>query len=231
LPGGLTALTYLDISESPLNDITLPADLGQLATLRLSQNKLSGLILPAGLTNLTGLNLSGNQLTNVVLPSDLARLDSLNLNGNELSNLILPSGLASLTGLFFVGNQLTSVTLPPDMRQLSALGFLANPLTSVVLSEELAGGNLAETVASLQNQGTSVFTYPLTVRLIRLRQLLGAFQFAVTGPPGAYVVLASSDLATWSELGVATNQLGVIVFTDLTADLSAQKFYRVRSSN
>ena len=71
-----------------------------------------------------------------------------------------------------------------------------------------------------------MFPYPLTVQLIRLRQPIGAFQFGVTGPPGVYAVLASTDLAVWSEWGAVTNSLGAILFTDVAAHLSPQKFYR-----
>ena len=113
------------------------------------------------------------------------------------------------------------------MTQLIGLGFLANPLATFVLPETLAATNLAGDVAALQSQGVAVFTYPRTVRLIRLRQPIGAFQFAVTGPPGAYAILGSTDLAGWSVVGTVDNPLGAIVFTDVTAHLSPQKFYRV----
>jgi formylglycine-generating enzyme required for sulfatase activity/Leucine-rich repeat (LRR) protein len=227
LPTGLTGLTYLDVSESPLTNITLSASLSQLANLRISGNtNLTNLTLPAGMTNLVGLNLTANQLSNVVLPSDLNNLESLNLGGNQLTSLTLPAGLTKLVGLFVTGNQLTTLTLPPDMTQLIGFGFLGNPLTSFVLSEPLAATNLVGDVASLQSQGVSVFTYPLTVQLIRLGQPIGAFQFAITGPPGVYAVLSSTDLAVWNEMRTVTNSLGAIVFTDGTAHLSPQKFYR-----
>jgi len=222
----LTGLTYLDVSKNPLNSIILPADLSHLTALRLSENtNLTRLTLPVGMTNLTALNLNGNQLTNLVLPSDLGHLESLDLGGNLLTSLALPAGLTSLVGLFVTGNQLTSLTLPPDMTQLTALGFLGNPLATLVLSEP-AATNLATEVASLRNQGVSVFTYPLAVQLIRIRQPIGAFQFAIVGPPGVYVVLGSTDFTAWSQVGVATNSLGGVVFTDVTAHLSPLKFYR-----
>jgi len=123
-------------------------------------------------------------------------------------------------------NQLTNLTLPPDMQQLMGIFADGNPLTTFVLSEPLAATNLAGTVASLQNQGVSVFTYPLAIQLVRPRTLVGAFQFGITGPPGVYAVLGSADLAVWSALGVVTNSLGSINFTDVTANLSPQKFYR-----
>ena len=52
-----------------------------------------------------------------------------------------------------------------------------------------------------------------------------SFQIEITGPPGVYSVLGSSDLAVWSDVGTVTNRLGAIVFTDVTAHLSSEKFY------
>jgi hypothetical protein len=90
--------------------------------------------------------------------------------------------------------------------------------------------NATETVASLQNEGISTFIYPLTIQLSSPhRTSVGAFEFALTGPPGVYTVLATADLATWSILAPLTNELGSAVFTDATAKLVRQKFYRVRS--
>jgi formylglycine-generating enzyme required for sulfatase activity len=227
LPAVLASLKYLDVSRNPVRSITLPAGLNQLATLRLSENtNLTSLILPVGMTNLVGLNLSGNRLTNLVLPPDLNHLETLDVGGNQLTSLNLPAGLTNLAGLFFVGTPLTSVTLPPDMTRLAALGFIATPLVSFVLPETLAAGNLAADVAALRNQGVSVFTYPLTVQLTRIRQPIGAFQFAITGPPGVYAVLASTNLTVWNVLVTANNPVGAVNITDGTANLSPQKFYR-----
>jgi hypothetical protein len=81
-----------------------------------------------------------------------------------------------------------------------------------------------------RDQGISVFTYPLAVSTVSPRRTLaGAFEFTLTGPPGAYAILGSTDLAAWSALDAVTNSLGSIDFTDATAHLSQQKFYRVRS--
>jgi len=175
-----------------------------------------------GLTNLVFVNLRGNRLTNLVLPTDLNRLETLDLGGNQLADIALPSGLTSLTGLFLTGNGLTNLTLPPDMTQLHSLGFLANPLTTLVLSEQLAAStdlsiNAGETIDSLRNRGISVFTYPLTIQLVRLRQPTGAFQFAITGPPGVYSVAGSSNLTVFERLSDVTNAVGAVVFTDTTA--------------
>jgi hypothetical protein len=93
----------------------------------------------------------------------------------------------------------------------------------------MAATNFAALVASLRSRGVLVFTYPPIPRLIRPRTLEGAFQFAINGPPGAYSILSSTNLADWSELAVVTNKLDGIVFTDSTAHLSPQKFYQTRT--
>src|SRR6185503_17095519 len=125
-------------------------------------------------------------------------------------------------------NQLTNLTLPPDMQQLIGLFMAGNPLTTFVLSEPLAATGLASVVDSLRNQGVSVFTYPLTVQLVRPRVLLGAFQFGLTGPPGNYSVFGSSELAAWDVLATVRNPLGSIsvTFTEPTALSAPRKFYR-----
>lgn len=229
LPAGMMALKYLDIGENHLSNVALSTDLNQLQFLRCSGNEeLRSLTLPVGLTNLTGVFLRYNQLTNLTLPSDLSRLVQIDALGNQLANLILPPGLISLTNLFLSGNQLTSLTLPPDMTQLVWLVLDGNPLTTLVLSQPLAASNLQDTVATLQGQGVSVFTYPLAIQLVRPRPLTGAFQFGITGPPGVYVVLGSADLVAWTEVGIATNSLGSVAFNDVESHLSPLRFYRAQ---
>ena len=86
---------------------------------------------------------------------------------------------------------------------------------------------MASVVDSFRNQGISVFTYPLVAQLVQPLMLVGSFKFGITGPPGVYTVLGSTNLATWSALGVATNPLGSVNFHDVTTKVSPQKFYRV----
>ena len=71
-------------------------------------------------------------------------------------------------------------------------------------------------------------TYPLTARLMKPLILVGAFKFAITGPPGVYSVLGSTNLADWNNVGVATNPLGSVNFFDVITNPPPQKFYRVQ---
>ena len=248
LPGGLTNLTKLRAEFSALTNLTFPAGLTRLTELRLGANQLPSLTLPADMTNLSILSAYLNQLTNLTLPPNLPNLSELILDGNRLSTLTLPLGLTKLGVLIVGANQLTNftvpadmtnlsvlrlndntianLTLPPDLTNLSTLLLDGNPFTTFILSEPLAATNLAAIVASLRNQGVSVFTYPVAVQLVSPgRTMIGAFEFSLTGPPGLYSVLASADLVAWSPLGAVTNSLGAIAFTDVTAGLSPQKFY------
>ena len=105
-------------------------------------------------------------------------------------------------------------------------------IATFVLPETLAATNLAGDVASLQQQGVSVFTYPLAVRLLSpARIVIGAFVLTLTGPLGLYTVLGSADLNTGHEVGVATNHLGSTLFTDATTVLSPGRFYRALPRN
>jgi formylglycine-generating enzyme required for sulfatase activity len=70
-----------------------------------------------------------------------------------------------------------------------------------------------------------VFTYPLTIQLVRLRLPAGAFQFGITGPPGVYFVSTSTNLPEFNKLRDVTNALGAVTFTDTTAHFSPNKFY------
>lgn len=250
LPADMTNLTELSAFQNQLTNLTLPPSLANLGTLNLDGNHLSSLQLPAGLTKLSFVALGGNQLTSFTVLADMTNMTALRINDNQLTNLTLctglnhlsllvasrnqlssltfPPGLSSLAFLELSSNQFTNLTLPPDMQQLIALFVADNPLTAFVLSEPLAATGMASVVDSLGHQGVSVFTYPLIAQLVRPLMVIGAFKFAITGPPGDYIVLGSTNLTTWRMEGVARNPVGSVNFHDATISASPQKFYRVQ---
>jgi len=222
----LTRVATLILSDNPLTNLFIPAGLTNLTTLVIESCGLTNFTVPAGLTRLLVLELGGNQLTHITLPSDLRRLSQLGMSFNQLSNLVVPAGLTNLSFLALQHNQLTTLTLAPDTTRLDVILLGGNPFQTLVLSEPAATGLLSNTVASLRDDGISVFTYPLTPRLVRPLQLIGAFKFALTGPPGVYSVLRSSNLVTWEAVRAVNNTLGSINFQDATAGLAPQNFYR-----
>ena len=237
LPSGMTNLTSLFLVKNQLTDLELPADLVDLVQIDATENELASFTLPAGLTNLSILVLDGNLLTNFTLPPDQTKLASLSLEFNNLTNFILPAGLTNLSVLGLAGNHLTNFTLPPDQTELISLSLTAvffdgTRLATFVLSEPLAATNMAETVAFLRSQGVLVLTYPVASQLTSpTRNRGGLFEFTLTGPPGDYTILSSTNLTDWSELGVVTNTTGVSRFGDDAAPLSPQKFYRARQTS
>ncbi len=238
LPEGLTSLVDVDLGTAllvgydccnRLTDLSFLNGLTNLSYLNLDGNQLTNFTLPAGLTSVETLSLAYNHLTSLVLPAGLTNLTGLNLNGNQLTDFSFLSGLTGLMGLYLQGNQLTNLTLPPGLTSLTYLYIDNTPLRTFVLSEPLAVTGLAPEVASLRNQGVSVYTYPLAVSLVSGKgTMAGAFEFTLTGPPGIYTVLSSANLAAWSELGTLTNNLATAIFTDAEATNSSQKFYRAQ---
>jgi formylglycine-generating enzyme required for sulfatase activity len=156
----------------------------------------------------------------------MTNLSAVFLRSNQLTRLTLAPGLTHLIQIDVMGNQLTNLTLPPDLTRLTALVLEGNPLRTLVLPEPLAATNLAPVVANLPSQGVSVFTYPLEARLVRTLLSAGAFKFGITGPPGDYTVLSSTNLMTWSVVRTTPNPLGSVNFADATAHSSPRKFYR-----
>jgi len=81
------------------------------------------------------------------------------------------------------------------------------------------------TLSGLPNEGVTVFTYPPALRLSSpQRTASGAFKFTLTGPPGRYAILTSTNLSSWSASGAVTNVVGSADFTDL--NVTRQKFFR-----
>src|SRR5712675_917171 len=84
----------------------------------------------------------------------------------------------------------------------------------------------SHSVQNLSAECGEFFNRLLVARLVQPLMLPGSFKFGITGPPGVYSVLGSTNLATWSAVGVATNPLGSVLFHDVTTNVLPQKFYR-----
>jgi formylglycine-generating enzyme required for sulfatase activity len=228
-PTGLRRLSFLGLRDNRLTGLAFPEDMTNLNFVDIGNNQLADLKMPSPLPHLNFLRLITNKLTSIVLPPGMTNLEVVFLAGNQLTNLTLASGMSNLVQLDLRGNQLTSLTLPPDLFGLSALLLDGNPLQTLVLSETQAATKLAGLVATLRGRGVSVITYPANIQLSSPRcTVTGAFEFMLTGPPGNYAVLGSTNFETWSVVGVASNPLGSVIFRDVTTNAPPQKFYRVQ---
>src|SRR5204863_3948891 len=168
-----------------------------------------------------------NKLSTLFLPEGMTNLAAIFARSNQLTSLSLPSGLTQLVQIDVMANQLTNLTLRPDMTRMVTLVVEGNPLNTLVLSEPSAATNLAATVSILENQGVSVFSYPLAVQLVRPLSTEGAFKIGIKGPPGVYSVLSSTNLTAWTAVGIASNRLGSVNFTHVTSNAFPKRFYRL----
>jgi Leucine-rich repeat (LRR) protein len=227
----LLNLTSLEAQNRGITNVQGLELAGNLKALDLEDNNLTNFSFPGTLTNLTSLDLSFNALVQFSLPSGLTNLNELLLSGNQLTNITLPSGLTALSDLDLDANQLSFLVLPLDVTNLTFFFVFGNPLESLVVSEPIADGNLAGEAASLKIQNVSVLTFPLTPQLIAPQQTdTGLFEFVLTGPPGTYSILASSDLVSWTDLVNVTNEIGFARIVDDDSILIPQRFYRARAT-
>ncbi len=208
-------------------EIIVP-DSGLNAAIRETLQKPNDPLTTQDLLGLTNLNACCRNIANIYGLEAARHLATLDLQSNSFISLDLPASLTNLQTLNLSHNALTNLTLPPELTRLSALDLKTNPLLSFVLSQPLGATNLSGTVFELTNQGIAVFTYPVAPQLVRPLMLVGAFKFGLTGPPGVYSVLSSTNLAVWDVVGESVNPLGSVNFRDLTPSTSPQKYYRVQ---
>lgn len=221
-------LSHLNLAYNRMTNLSCLAPMTALQDLYLDDNGLTHFSLPPEMTNLTALSLSLNRLTDFSFLSQLPALSFLDLSVGRIAHIALPANLSALSWANLAQNRLTELTLPPGLDRLTYLFVHENPLQTFVLPEDLATNNLADLVVTLKNQGVTVYTYPVSARLGPGRwAAAGAFAFDLTGPPGAYAVLVSTNLVRWSPLAALTNRTGSASFTDTTAAGIRQRFYRV----
>ena len=242
---GLTNLYYtLDLSANQITDMSPLTNLHALTWLGVWQNKMTTLPSLVGLSSVTSLDFWGNQLTNAAGVSGLTQLNWLGLSRNNFTTIQTLTGLPNLTSLELYSNHLANVTGLSGLTSLNWLYLHDNnlsnihPLTSLTqLYYTDVRGNWLDTnftsaamadIAVLQNHNTYVDYIPQNSLLLALPAKAGVnqFQFSVLSPSGDVVqILKSSDLSSWTSLGLFTNTTGTNIFTDSSAT-GTSRFYR-----
>ena len=83
---GLTALTYLNLSDNPIGDISVLGDLTTLTTLYLPGCSISDISVLGNLTNLKTLYLTHNSISDISVLANLTKLKTLYVKGNPISD-------------------------------------------------------------------------------------------------------------------------------------------------
>ncbi|MEM9062307.1 MAG: leucine-rich repeat domain-containing protein [Pseudomonadota bacterium] len=115
----LSALQVLDLSHTPISDLTALADLSGLQTLLLDNMQVSDLTALAGLSGLQVLILNGTQVSDLTALAGLSGLQELHLSNTQVSDLTALEGLSGL--------QTLSLHFTP-VSDLTALGGLSGLL-------------------------------------------------------------------------------------------------------
>jgi hypothetical protein len=125
----------------------------------------------------------------------------------------------------YTGNSLTALTLVtndnnsgPNRTSRATFNAVAGRTYRIVVD----GVNTASGVCSL--------SWRPGVQILGLTQVSDMFGFSVAGAMGEhYLIETSTNLATWTYWGRATNETGHVSLLDTGTSANEQKFYRVRT--
>lgn len=143
---GLTALTYLDLSDNTLRNIGIFAGFTKLQELHMSSNALTDLEAMANLTDLKILDISFNSLQSLKPLYGITGLQELSVANNALQDIAGIGALTALTTLDLNQNILTDISPLSGCTALIELDISNNKLEEIPVIEELTG--LVRLVAS-----------------------------------------------------------------------------------
>ena len=124
-------LTYLDLHNNPIRDISVIAGMQHLQTLYLQQNALVDLTALKSLSQLHTLDVSSNSITTLAPLADLYALRQLNVSGNGLMTLAGMEKLTGLTHLRASNNNLTDLQPLVALVNLQLLDVASNTLLNI----------------------------------------------------------------------------------------------------
>ncbi len=127
----LEDLTFLNLSYNQISDVRGLSSLIKLTYLHLSYNQISDISGLSPLIKLTDLHLSNNQISDVSALSPLLKLTSLNLSNNQISDVSALSPLLQLTDLNLANNQISDVSALAPLLQLTDLNLANNQISDV----------------------------------------------------------------------------------------------------
>ncbi|MDR0782219.1 MAG: protein kinase [Propionibacteriaceae bacterium] len=140
-------LTYLDLSNNLIRDLSSLNDLTHLWELRLTGNRISDVSPLAGLVNLRVLHLNKNQINEIEPLSELTKLTELRLSDNKVVNLTPLGGLTALKTLAVSDNEVVDLNPLSALSSLTELVITGNkvsdlsPLVGLPLNDLQAGYN------------------------------------------------------------------------------------------
>ena len=161
----LTNLTYLDVSQNILTDITPLAGLTALEVLSIHQSAVVDLTALQNLTALRQLDLSFNSIEDVTPLTGLTALQELNLSNNQISNIRIIGKLTGLKTLDLSHNKITTASYLSTCVSLQELKITNNTISNITSFSSLV--NLEELDIS-NNAITKLPSWPANCSLTTL---------------------------------------------------------------
>ena len=127
----LTNLTYLDVSQNILTDITPLSGLTALEVLSINNSAVVDLTALQNLTALRQLDLSFNSIQNVTPLTTLAALQELNLSNNQISDIRAIGKLTGLTSLDLSHNKIAIASYLSTCVALQELVISNNTISNI----------------------------------------------------------------------------------------------------
>ncbi len=138
----LTNLSYLDLSDNQISDITSLRLLTNLSHLELENNQISDITSLQLLTNLSHLKLENNQISDITSLRSLTNLSHLELDNNQISDITSLRSLTNLSHLELDYNQISDITILQCLANLTFLSLCEIQISDIGLLRSLT--NLTE---------------------------------------------------------------------------------------
>jgi hypothetical protein len=127
----LTNLTWLDLDDNRISDVSPLKVLTNLTYLDLDGNRISDVSPLKVLTNLTFLDVDDNQISDMSPLSVLIKLRVLDLEGNKLSDISPLKVLTNLTELDLHNNEISDISAISALTNLTELDLHNNEISDI----------------------------------------------------------------------------------------------------
>lgn len=218
-----TGLTYLDLSNNTLRNITPLSFLSNLQELNLSHNAITGVSAVAGLPNLSVLDLSYNSISSIEALSGTTSLVRLNLSHNSIGLLTGIDTLTGLTALDVSYNTLTEVELIGGLTELNDLNISNNSIFDIT---SLATLNKMEFFDFSYNEVKQLPEFSKDSALVSItgtNNLLKDMTPLVGLPALNYVTMDKNDINYINHLKLCPNIVRINVYDNPIYDVTELK--------
>ena len=126
-----TNLSWLDLRDNQITDISPVAPLIKLQGLWLDDNAVSDILPVKGLTELVELGFNRNQVSDLSPVTRLTKLEELHFKHNNISDISAVTRLTNLKNLYFSGNNVSDISPIAGSTSLKGLDFDGNNVSSL----------------------------------------------------------------------------------------------------